>query len=130
MAVPIPVIGAKGYDGPERRRFLRKRTSTSSCIVYGIENLIVDCTIRDFGEAGARISVINSQSVPDSIMLLEPSSFMAFDATVKWRYGNLLGLAFDRKVSIASNEIDRLYLLRRKALEFSDLLAKSASNSL
>ena len=128
MATPIPVIGAKGYDGPERRRLLRKRTSISSCIVYGAENLIVDCIIRDFGEAGARISVANSSSVPDSIMLLEPSSFMAFDATVKWRYGNLLGLAFDRKVSIASEEIDRLYLLRRKALEFGDRLTKGASN--
>lgn len=129
MVVPIPVVGEKNYEGPERRRFLRKPISTNSCIVYGSQNLVIECIIRDFSEAGARISVENSQSVPDHVVLLEPSSFMACDATVRWRYGNLLGLQFERKTSIANKEIDRLYLLRRKALEFHDRLAKRASKS-
>lgn len=120
MTAPISVVSAKKYCGVERRRSLRKPTFVNSCIVYGAEIQIVACTIRDLSEGGARISVSSPELVPDHLTLLEPIRLIAYEANVRWRYGALLGLAFERETSIASDEIDRLYLLRQEALKLID----------
>ena len=99
---------------------MRKPKFTSSCIAYGPENHIAACIIRDLSESGARISVSSPEMVPDWLTLLEPISLVAYVSKVKWRYGALLGLAFERKASVADDELDRLYLLRQEALKLID----------
>lgn len=122
--------GVKDYKGPERRQLRRKPTSLTGCIVYGANNLKVECVIRNFSEDGARVSIATSQALPDSVTLLEPSSFMAYEATVIWRCGGLLGLSFDRAVSVDNDEIVRLYLLRQIAFDFRERSTEEAANLL
>lgn len=120
MTAPIPEVGAMNQGSVERRRFLRKPKCLSSYIAYGPENHIVPCMIRELSEGGARISVSGSDTVPDWLTLLEPISLIAYVSNVRWRCGELLGLAFERKASVADDEIDRLYLLRQEALKLID----------
>ena len=120
MTAPIPEVGAKNQVGVERRRFLRKPKLMSSYIAYGPENHVVACTIRELSESSARISVSSPEIVPDWLTLLEPTSLVAYVSNVRWRCGALLGLAFERKASVANEEIDHLYLLRQEALKLID----------
>ncbi len=120
MVAPIPINGADGHKIAKRRRLRRKQTSLSGRLVYGVKNFHVDCVIRDFNESGARVWIADTRSLPDSVTLLDPVNLMAYDATVMWRCGNLIGLSFDRAFSVDNEEAIRLIALRQLTLEMTD----------
>jgi len=86
-------------------------------IVFAEEAFILDCTICELSEAGARVMVPNPHFLPDRLVLLEPKKFVAHEASVRWRHGVLMGLSFDRSFSLDDQLSSRHRVLRRFALE-------------
>ena len=128
MAGPVPARRADAQNIMEKRRLRRKQTRLNGRLVYGGESFHADCIIRDLNENGARVSVVDPNSLPDSVTLVDPNSLMAYDATTKWRYGNLIGLSFDRAFSVDNDEAVRVYILRQMALELRDQSTVDAAN--
>jgi hypothetical protein len=120
MVAPIPIDSSAGHKIAKRRPIRRKQKSLSGRLVYGAEFLHVDCVIRDFNEKGARVWIAETDSVPDSVTLLEPSNLMAYDAKAMWRCGNLIGLSFNRAFSVDSEDAIRLSALRRLTFEMRE----------
>ena len=86
-------------------------------IVFAEESFILDCTICDLSESGARVMVPNPHFLPHRLILLEPKKFTAHESHVRWRRGVLMGLSFDRSFSLDDKTDARHQLLRRFALE-------------
>jgi hypothetical protein len=86
-------------------------------IVFAEEAFILDCTICELSESGARVMVPNPHFLPDRLVLLEPKKFVAHEANVRWRRGVLMGLSFDKSFSLDDELSARHQLLRRFALE-------------
>lgn len=86
-------------------------------IVFAKEAFILDCTICDLSQTGARVMVPNPHFLPAQLILLEPKKFVAHESHVRWRRGVLMGLSFDRSFSL-DDELDAHHqLLKRFALE-------------
>ncbi len=86
-------------------------------IVFAEESFILDCTICELSETGARVMVPNPHFLPDQLVLLEPKKFVAHEASVRWRRGVLMGLSFDKSFSLDDPLGSRQQVLRRYALE-------------
>lgn len=80
----------------ERRRLERTKSQLPGKVVFGRQSFVLDCTIRDFAAGGSCIAVGNAGVLPERIVLIEPRRFLAFDAEIKWRCGNMVGLSFDK----------------------------------
>jgi PilZ domain len=55
---------------------------------------VVDCTIRDMSETGARIVTGDQMAIPNAFRLVVPMDNIMREAIVKWRRGTLIGIAF------------------------------------
>jgi len=86
-------------------------------IVFSEEAFIIDCTICDLSPSGARVMVPNPYFLPEQVTLLEPKKFVAHESHVRWRRGVLMGLSFDRSISLDGELDAQQELLRRFALE-------------
>jgi hypothetical protein len=86
-------------------------------IVFAEESFIIDCTICDLSESGARVMVPNPYFLPQQVTLLEPKKFVAHESHVRWRRGVLMGLSFNRSFSLDGELDGHDELLRRFALE-------------
>ena len=76
------------------RRSLRQRTLQPGKITYREGAVTLDCTIRDFSETGARITVQNGQVIPTNVVLVYPRTQTAFEAQVAWIKAQQFGLKF------------------------------------
>ena len=101
----------------ENRTSPRRRTLLTGKIVYGGETYTSDCTIRDLSETGARVWVQKPFSFPDSVILLEPRKFVAYEAAVKWRHGDQMGLAFNATISLDDQSNARAKILNKFAID-------------
>jgi hypothetical protein len=110
-------LPASTRQASEQRESYRKRTLFRGRLVSAGETYTQDCVIRDMTEAGARVAVQNWAIIPDRVTLIEPRRFVAYDASVKWRRGKLLGLCFDRIVSLEDETNPRIRILKRLANE-------------
>jgi PilZ domain len=52
------------------------------------------CDIRDISYEGARIELLDSIDIPDAIDLYIPGKHRVTHASVRWRHGNRIGVAF------------------------------------
>jgi hypothetical protein len=59
------------------------------------EGHLVDCLIRDFSSAGARIEVADGASLPDNVELFFPLKKAMLQARVRWRGEGEIGLTFE-----------------------------------
>jgi hypothetical protein len=60
-----------------------------------IHNLsVVDCIVRDMSETGARLACADPKAIPAEFRLVTPVDNMMREARVKWRRGEVLGIAF------------------------------------
>lgn len=84
-------------------------------IVFGSRSFALDCTIRDLSASGARIAAPDPDHLPIQFVLIEPENFFAFDAKVEWRRSNLVGLSFEKAISLEGNLDPPLQLLRMHA---------------
>ncbi len=60
-------------------------------------SLTRQCTLGDITDTGARISVSNSDNIPDEFLLISRAEDLCASSCVVWRRGNDLGLAFSRR---------------------------------
>jgi hypothetical protein len=77
----------------------------------------LDCTIRDLSVTGALVAVSHPKALPNELILIEPSTLLAFEASVAWRGVNLIGLSFKRVVFLDRelDDRDRVLLMHAKA---------------
>ena len=63
-------------------------------IVFADAMRVIDCTIRDMSEEGARLLIANTIGIPDTFQLYEKTSGMLYPASVVWRQSNAVGVKF------------------------------------
>lgn len=79
----------------ENRRSPRQRVLKAGKIIYGGGTIVIDCTIRNLSETGARLQVPTSIPIPDKFEFAEAASGKRRNAIVMWRKGDLMGIQFD-----------------------------------
>jgi hypothetical protein len=79
----------------EKRKNPRRRLLKEGKIVFADALCLMDCTIRDMSEGGAKLMISNTIGIPSSFQLYEKSSGKLYPATVAWRQCNVIGVKFD-----------------------------------
>jgi len=110
---PAPVPDVK--SGKELRIHGRRRMRMPGKVVFGSRSFALDSTIRDLSASGARIAVSNPDHIPLQFVLIEPENFLAFESKVEWRRSNLIGLSFNKAISLNGNLDPPHQLLRMHA---------------
>jgi PilZ domain len=79
----------------------RRRSTRQNCRLYGRvhfndgrKSKALPCTIRDISYEGARIELSDPVDIPDAIDLYIPQKHRILHASVRWRHGNRVGVAF------------------------------------
>lgn len=113
MAIPTPSY-------LERRVAPRETTRQPVRAYYG-ENLKMwaDCELRDFSTGGAKIHVSALYKLPPRFVLLQHQVGVAFEVILKWRRGDLAGVAFEVRHELATTDDARMAAMREawKALQ-------------
>lgn len=78
----------------ERRKKLRARTCLGGAIAFNRRRSTMDCQVRNFSPAGARVSFTNAAAVPDQFELTIARKERSFKARMVWRGVNEAGVAF------------------------------------
>ena len=81
----------------ERRRSVRQRSRLRGRVYFN-QGGSLPCLIRDISYEGARIELLNSIDIPDTIDLHIPTKNRMMRASVRWRHGNRVGVAFSQIV--------------------------------
>jgi hypothetical protein len=79
----------------DKRRSPRQRVLKGGKIAYANGSIVIDCTIRNLSDTGARLQVPTSVAIPDRFEFVEAASAKRRSATVMWRRGDLKGIRFD-----------------------------------
>jgi hypothetical protein len=80
----------------ERRRFSRRRALKGGEIAFNLGHSVIDCTIREFSDGGARLVVENTVGIPNEFALAFQDGRPARRCRVVWRKGQALGVEFFR----------------------------------
>lgn len=95
---------AEGYPAreprPDRRQSQRQRVLLGALIVDLARETIVACRAENASEGGARLRLSDPQFVPATFWLIALSSGLAYQATVKWRRDDRLGVAFEELIDL------------------------------
>lgn len=79
----------------EKRIATRQRIARNGKIVFANFATILDCTMRDVSETGAKLIAQDAKSVPDKFGLVLITDQLMRDAKVVWRRGNEIGVEFE-----------------------------------
>ena len=95
----------------ERRRSTRDPTYLPGVIYFNHGRDSLSCVIRDYSYEGARIVIFDPINVPNEVELHIPERNRLVHATVRWRHGNKIGLAFSeaRPASGKARSAERLH---------------------
>jgi hypothetical protein len=93
----------------EKRKRSRRRVLKEGKIIFADGMRLIDCTIRDLSESGARLLIANSVSVPETFRLFEKSSGMVYPASVAWRQPSAIGVKFDGPPTSIHDSANRRY---------------------
>jgi hypothetical protein len=78
----------------ERRHNARESTLVRGRICYGGDYALwADCLIRDLSDGGAKLQVSAVHPLPDSFVVLQLVEGVAMVARLKWRRGDMAGVA-------------------------------------
>jgi hypothetical protein len=82
----------------DRRGEARVATNARGRIMHG-EKLAnwADCAIKDFSQSGAKIELSHLHKIPPRFILIHFQAGMAFEVVLKWRRGDLAGMAFEHR---------------------------------
>jgi len=72
----------------------RQRVLKDGKIVFNQNSSVIDCTIRDISETGAKVLCEHTAAVPDECRLVTLKDNLIRDAKVIWRRGEQVGLLF------------------------------------
>ena len=78
----------------EQRKVLRARMVFRASIIFNNHNSSIDCLVRNFSEAGAKIIVDEYMTFPQQFELHIPQKGRSFTALVIWRSGKEVGVEF------------------------------------
>jgi hypothetical protein len=82
-------------DKNEELRIARRQKVLKTGKILAPGNLaVVDCTVRDMSETGARLAVGDQMATPNEFRLVVPTDNIMRDAKVVWRRANLIGITF------------------------------------
>lgn len=74
--------------------------------------LWADCELRDVSSGGAKIHVSSVYKLPPRFILLQHQVGVAFEVILKWRRGDLAGVAFELRHDLRTSTEGRLQPLR------------------
>jgi PilZ domain len=117
----------------ERRLSARQKSFLQGRIYFNNRRSSVDCLVRDYSEAGARLKFSESVAVPEAIELYIPNKEEIHRARVQWRSGDEMGIAFGeeaRQPSVVHDAGQDDLATRVQALETEVASLKRALNEL
>lgn len=82
----------------ERRSEPRVPTSAPGRVLHGDKlALWADCVIKDISQSGAKIELSHFYRLPPRFVLMHFQEGVAFEVVLKWRRGDLAGMAFEHR---------------------------------
>lgn len=110
----------------ERRTEPRISTQTPGRIMHGDNlRLWADCIIRDLSASGAKIELSHLHKLPPRFILLHFSRATAYEVVLKWRRGDLAGMAFEHQHAIETVTDPRLAPARQAWLALQTGFSRS-----
>jgi hypothetical protein len=103
--------------GIEQRKAPRKKVLLTGKVIYGDGAYVLDCTIRDISATGARITLAQGRSIPETAYLLDMVNRVAYDAVVVSERAGGFGLKFRKTLRLAEVTAPELRYLKRIWLE-------------
>jgi len=97
----------------ERRRYPRGRSYYGGVIAFNARKSTIDCVVRNFSRAGAKIAMTGTVLLPDNFDLAIARKDTSFRAHLVWRNTSEAGVAFETMPDIISLDVARKLLLRR-----------------
>jgi hypothetical protein len=79
----------------EKRVASRNRIVRNGKIVFANFKMILDCTMRDISDTGAKVIAMQPAQVPDQFRLILITDQVMRDAKVVWRRGREIGVEFE-----------------------------------
>ena len=96
-------------DYTDRREHPREPTSLRARVFYGKEMAHwADCSIVDLSKGGARLQISAIYHLPSRFVVLQLLGGVVYDVRVRWRRGDMTGVAFDAQTQIANTTEERL----------------------
>jgi hypothetical protein len=86
---------------PERRSASRQKTFLQGRLFFDNGRASVDCLIRDISEHGAKLRFSSAVATPDAVELHIPNKRESYQARVKWRNGEEIGVSFKQEEGAA-----------------------------
>lgn len=97
----------------ERRADPRESTRQSVRAYYGQNlSLWADCELRDLSAGGAKIHISALYKLPPRFVLLQHQAGIAFEVILKWRRGDLAGVAFEVRHDLETTQDPRMEAMR------------------
>jgi hypothetical protein len=106
-ATPAPP--AEGLVPEEERRSQRRRRTLlpgtvvlgdQGAIVHGDGLMTLNCVIRNVTDNGAQVRVKGLDLLPKTLKLIDIRGYVVYDAEVKWRRGDDVGLSLTHRILI------------------------------
>jgi PilZ domain len=93
----------------DKRKTARRRVLKEGKIIFADGMRLIDCTIRDMSENGARLLVANTVGIPETFHLFEKSSRTVYPTSVVWRQPSAVGVKFDGPPTNIHDPINRRF---------------------
>jgi hypothetical protein len=93
----------------EKRKSPRRRVLKEGKIIFADGLRVIDCTIRDMSQEGARLLIASTLGVPDTFHLFEKSTGLVYPATIAWRQASSVGVKFDGEPTSIHDPVNRRY---------------------
>jgi hypothetical protein len=88
--------------GEERRLAPRTRSFLQGRIFFNNRRSSVDCLIRDYSDAGAKLKFSEAVTVPEAFELYVPNKESVHRCRVQWRSGGEMGVSFNAETESPS----------------------------
>jgi len=93
----------------EKRKTPRRRVLKEGKIVFADGMRVIDCTIRDMSDGGARLLIASTLGVPERFQLYQKSSGLLYPASIIWRQANAIGVRFEGPATSIHDDANKRY---------------------
>jgi hypothetical protein len=91
----------------EKRIAARRKVLKAAKIIYLDKKTVIDCTIRDLSETGAKLNIENQASVPKEFYFFSMSDGTMRPSMVIWRREKQIGVNFTGEAKPAPSNLSR-----------------------
>ena len=78
----------------DRRALARQEVDFNGKLIFVDAARIVDCSVMDMTEDGARVELFSALEIPDRVYLWERQTNTVFECAVRWRKPGAIGVSF------------------------------------